>query len=351
MCKNIVVAFLISVAIAFSLSACAKLSSRVTPNTNLNQYETYFVVRHARDSRLIDEIIRDEMIQLGLKAQSGTIGQKPPRVDVIVTYEDRWAWDMTTYMLSLTVDFRDAKNNVLLATGQSYRPSLERKSPQEMAREVLESIMKKANISRKAAVIPKEVTSIPKETSVSDISLRKEPVDNLSENDINKMFLKYGFWGPSNQSSAYFNNNLADNNDGTVSDIITGLMWQRSGSSKSLNHTSASKYIKSLNAKSYAGYSDWRMPTVEELASLIEKDKIDGAHIDPVFNNKQVRCWSADGPGTTASSMNFNSAWVVDYKYGKPRRAIWPKRYAGAWMDSYIVLPDNYIRAVRSADK
>jgi hypothetical protein len=131
-------------AVALSLAACAKLSSRVTPNTDLNRYETYFVVRHAKDIRLIDEIIRDEMVLLGLKTDSGTIGQKPPNVDVIVTYEDRWAWDMTTYMLSLTIDFRDARNNVLLATGQSYRPSLERKPPQEMAREVLQSIMQKA---------------------------------------------------------------------------------------------------------------------------------------------------------------------------------------------------------------
>jgi hypothetical protein len=127
-----------------SLTACSKISSRVTPNTDLKQYESYFVLRHAKDTRLIDEIIRAEMILLGFKTESGTVGDKPLNVDVIVTYEDRWAWDMTTYMLSLTLDFRDAKNNVLLATGQSYRPSLERKSPQEMAREVLESIMKKA---------------------------------------------------------------------------------------------------------------------------------------------------------------------------------------------------------------
>jgi hypothetical protein len=129
-----------------SFTSCAKLSSRITPNTDFNQYESYYVVRHDKDTRHIDEIIRDEMIPLGLKkTQSGTIGLKPPNVDVIVTYEDRWAWDMTTYMLSLTIDFRDARSNVLLATGQSYRPSLVRKSPREMAREVLESIMKKGN--------------------------------------------------------------------------------------------------------------------------------------------------------------------------------------------------------------
>jgi len=140
--KSIRPALLLAAALA--LAACADLSARVSPETDFAEYETYFVVRHARDARLIDEIIREEMILLGLKAGSGPIGQKPPVVDVLVTYEDRWAWDMATYLLSLRIDFRDARNNVLLATGQSYRPSLERKSPPEMVREVLAAIMQKA---------------------------------------------------------------------------------------------------------------------------------------------------------------------------------------------------------------
>ena len=131
--------------IALSLAACAKLSSQVTPDTDFSQYENYFVLRHEIDIHYIDKIIGEEMLLLGLKTESGTIGQKTLNVDVIITYEDRWAWDMTHYMQSLTIDFRDARNNLLLATGQSYRPSRERKPPQDMARDVLQSIIKKAN--------------------------------------------------------------------------------------------------------------------------------------------------------------------------------------------------------------
>jgi hypothetical protein len=125
------------------LSGCANLSSRISPNTDLTKYETYYVVRHARDKRHIDEIVRDEMQVLGLKAQSGVLESKPADVDVIVTYEDRWMWDITNYMISLTIYFKDAHSNELLATGQSYRPSLVRKPPDVMARETLESIFKK----------------------------------------------------------------------------------------------------------------------------------------------------------------------------------------------------------------
>jgi hypothetical protein len=123
--------------------AMAKVTSRITPNTDLENYETFYVVRHSKDERHIDEIIRDEMQALGIKAQSGSPESKPPDIDVIVTYEDRWAWDMTNYLLTLTIDFRASDSNVLLATGQSYRPSMERKPPDFMTREILESIFKK----------------------------------------------------------------------------------------------------------------------------------------------------------------------------------------------------------------
>lgn len=123
--------------------AMAKVDSRVTPDTDLTTYSTYYVVRHTKDQRRLDEIIRDEMVLLGLDAESGPPDEQPAGIDVVVTYEDRWMWDMTNYLLTLTLDFRDADSNVLLATGQSYRPSLERKPPDFMAREILESIFTK----------------------------------------------------------------------------------------------------------------------------------------------------------------------------------------------------------------
>jgi hypothetical protein len=133
---------LMGVCIYLSGCSLAKVDSRITPNTDLNRYETYYVVWHAKDERHIDEIIRDEMQVLGINAQSGPPDQQPVEIDVVVTYEDRWMWDMSNYLMTLTLDFHDSKSNVLLATGQSYRPSLERKPPDFMAREILEAIFK-----------------------------------------------------------------------------------------------------------------------------------------------------------------------------------------------------------------
>lgn len=125
------------------IPGCATLSSSITPDTDLTKFKTYYVLRHDRDKRHIDKIIQTELAKLGISSTSGLKTSKPKEFDVLVTYEDRWMWDITNYMINLTIFIRNAKNNVLLASGQSYRPSLERREPAFMVREILESIFKK----------------------------------------------------------------------------------------------------------------------------------------------------------------------------------------------------------------
>jgi hypothetical protein len=92
-----------------------------------------------------------------------------------------------------------------------------------------------------------------------------------------------------------------------VIDHATGLMWQTSGFGR-LSYTDAHAYIDHLNSQQFAGFMDWRLPTVEELLSLMEPEQQDqGSYISSVFVLPQLRCWSAD----TESS---GSAWFVDFK-------------------------------------
>jgi hypothetical protein len=57
-----------------------------------------------------------------------------------------------------------------------------------------------------------------------------------------------------------------DNQDGTVSDLNTGLMWVKARGGKTSWEQGAAGAAKSF----VAGYSDWRMPTIKELYSLIQ---------------------------------------------------------------------------------
>ena len=57
-----------------------------------------------------------------------------------------------------------------------------------------------------------------------------------------------------------------DNGDGTVMDNITGLMWQQDPGEK-MTWTEA---VEMLEDFELAGYTDWRLPTIKELYSLID---------------------------------------------------------------------------------
>lgn len=111
-----------------------------------------------------------------------------------------------------------------------------------------------------------------------------------------------------------FGNVFSDHGDGTVIDATTGLIWQKRSSGKAMTWEEAGDYITGLNQKKLAGYSDWRLPTIEELASLVESSWKGGKmFLDPVFGNSHKSIWSADpnGPGK-AWKANFHLGFVID---------------------------------------
>lgn len=109
----------------------------------------------------------------------------------------------------------------------------------------------------------------------------------------------------------YVQNDYQDNGDGTVTDRATGLTWQQSGSEKPLNYKDAKKYVEGLNRDRFAGYTDWRLPTVDELASLLEPEKKGKLYIDPIFDDNQFWCWTADQRASGGAwDVNFNNGNV-----------------------------------------
>jgi len=75
---------------------------------------------------------------------------------------------------------------------------------------------------------------------------------------------------------AWPNPRFIDNSDGTVTDQLTGLMWTQDGNapgpavcSPAITKTwqGALDYVACLNTNAYLGYTDWRLPNVNELES------------------------------------------------------------------------------------
>ena len=201
----------------------------------------------------------------------------------------------------------------------------------------------------KVADQPKEkpkLAAIPKDEPIRRVSLRKKSV-KVTESKIIFMLGKYDFFEKHRNDTGVFINDFVDNNDGTVTDKATGLIWQKSGSSNSLENRGAKKYINQLNRKRFAGHSDWRMPTVEELASLLAKSKKSGVYIDPAFDHERTICWSADECDAD-KVLRHLGFWIVDFKQGQILQALWSegKSSFSSWGAKNHI---NYVKAVRSA--
>ena len=123
-------------------SGCAvnRATASVDPSADLSAIRTIHVVHAADDGRNINEIIAERLSQLGFSATTGDAVRQD--VDAVVTYVDRWMWDITMYMIDLTVTVRDPKTNFPMATGNSHHTSLTRQSPKEMVAEVTGNIFK-----------------------------------------------------------------------------------------------------------------------------------------------------------------------------------------------------------------
>jgi hypothetical protein len=124
-------------------SGCAvnRATATVAPDTDLRKLTTFYVVQFPPDKRGIEILIRDNLTKRGFTATAGPeLSPTSYSADAVVTYVDKWMWDMTMYMIELTITIRNPANNYPMATGNSYHTSLSRKSPPEMVDEVMTNI-------------------------------------------------------------------------------------------------------------------------------------------------------------------------------------------------------------------
>ncbi len=117
--------------------------------------------------------------------------------------------------------------------------------------------------------------------------------------------------GDLQKGASWPNPRFTDNGNGTITDNLTGLMWQRVPLSTGRAWNEAIDYC---NALELAGYTDWRLPNRKELMSLINYDQANPSTWlnSQGFSNVQSGWyWSA---GTFAG--NTLHAWGVDMSYG-----------------------------------
>jgi len=137
--------------------------------------------------------------------------------------------------------------------------------------------------------------------------------EEIADIVIHEKKFNQGFFGHSTISHDYEENIIDDDN--IVIDHATGLMWHQSGSFKNISWKSAKRWVIKLNENGYAGFTDWRLPTLEEAVSLLEPSAKNGNQfIDPAFDKTQSSVWTCDS-NISNSSLSLDRAWSVNFNY------------------------------------
>lgn len=179
------------------------------------------------------------------------------------------------------------------------------------------------------------------------IKLRAKAEPNFNDQDLQKMLKERHFFNRQYNLEGKFPNAFSDNGDGTVTDKVTGLMWQKAGSPSEMTFNVAGNYVQELNSSRFGGYGDWRLPTMEELCSLLEgTPNKSGKFIDDVFDPVQGICWSADENqrySGTRRPGTVKAAFCVSFSGGETSAGN-AERFQLTNESRY------YVRAVRAAE-
>lgn len=121
--------------------------------------------------------------------------------------------------------------------------------------------------------------------------------------------------------------NFTDNGNETLTDNVTGFLWQKTADANPRTWDEAVNYCNSLSLGGYA--SGWRMPDLVELDSIVNLSVVSGAAINADFIGT-----AAAGYWTATDDPDDNTkAWVLDF---------------GTTEDGTFTKSDtNYIRCVR----
>jgi hypothetical protein len=87
---------------------------------------------------------------------------------------------------------------------------------------------------------------------------------------------------------------FTDNGDGTITDNVTGLMWQKADAGEMTWENS----VNNASAQTTGGYSDWRLPNPHELMSLFNYETgnpaMNATYFPPASPSAEYG-WSRDG--------------------------------------------------------
>ena len=133
-----------ALAAALVLGGCTQITTRSLPKADLSRHKHVFVEHRLADSFGVADEIARQLRALGYDASSGALTMMPPDTELIVSYDDMWTWDFSTYMIEIDMQVRTARSDKILAVGHYFRPTMVfGHPPAEMIHDLIEKLFKR----------------------------------------------------------------------------------------------------------------------------------------------------------------------------------------------------------------
>ena len=210
-----------------------------------------------------------------------------------------------------TADFHDDVTRLIGALEKHVSPAARKPGPAGRRPGVLLAA---------AAAVAALLAALPLVFGQADVRLRSEPAV-LSADEVRAMILERGFYSARTNPGAAPDHAWEVRVEGgvpVVLDEAAGLMWEGGGSGRPVagGRDGALAHVQGLNAEAHAGFSDWRLPTLEEALSLVTPETTEGFHLAAAFDATAAPfVWTADdleGEGGRAGE----GGWLVYYLEG-----------------------------------
>lgn len=105
---------------------------------------------------------------------------------------------------------------------------------------------------------------------------------------------------------------LIDLKNRTIKDKATGLIWQK-GEQEKMRWEIADQFCQKL---SLGGYKNWRLPSKQELMTLVERNMFNPCINRNFFPKAQPDNYWSSSKGTASVG---SAAWMINFGYGEAR--------------------------------
>ena len=135
---------------------------------------------------------------------------------------------------------------------------------------------------------------------------------------------------------------FTDNDDGSILDNETGLIWAKEDSwpvaQDWLNFQESLEFVDEMNKKDYLGFHDWRIPEREEIEKIFIADSTilarsnNEIHLDPLF---------APGGGNASWCLPFDQQAAFYFSYTSGNAQQFDQDYSQGYVRLVRLYPEE----------